>query len=322
MFLSQNAMYACLTSKQVHIKSDSTNAPLRRKREIPQHLGIGIAIYQSFHRSKNIIDMLHGFSMAVDYKRILRLENQIANTVITSMIQNHGIDMAHNIIPGRYMFFVIDNCDFAEDTADEKRTLHGTAMAIYQQIKSTDVHQPLNIDTTNDGKSMLPFPGFLTELLPCTVPKTSKPKIRVSTFKPSKDNIETLIPDDDLPWLVAGAMIRRCQLEYTNYYNTNDEQCSAKSTATLPTWAAYNSQISTGLPITRVAMPPPGHLAAPAHEWQTLMTVLKQAQGIHTAVVGDNRKTVITLDIGLYEPAMKLLLSHADCRNQFIMLLG
>ena len=29
------------------------------------------------------------------------------------------------------IFFAVDNIDFAEDTPDEKRTLYGTAMAIY-----------------------------------------------------------------------------------------------------------------------------------------------------------------------------------------------
>ena len=38
---------------------------------------------------------------------------------------------------------------------------------------------------------------------------------------------------------------------------------------------------------------------APASDWSTLLTVLKQAQGINAAVVGPNRKTVITLDLQL-----------------------
>jgi len=89
-----------------------------------------------------MIDMLYGFSMSVDYKRILSQENQIVNTVITHMIQNNRIYVPHDFIPGRYVFFVI---------VDGKRTLHGTAMAIYQQTKSSDVHQPLEIDISDDG---------------------------------------------------------------------------------------------------------------------------------------------------------------------------
>ena len=39
---------------------------------------------------------------------------------------------------GRQLFFAIDNVDFAEDTYDGKRTLHGTAMAIYQRTEPDD----------------------------------------------------------------------------------------------------------------------------------------------------------------------------------------
>jgi len=118
--------------------------------------------------------------------------------------------------------------------------------------------------------------------------------------------------DDDLTWLVACASLRRCLSEHTEEkINIDDEPCCVKSTTTFPTWAAYNTQISTALPITRLATPPDPLLAVPEHEWQTLLTVL-------STVGGENRKTVITLDMGLYQPAMKLLFSHADCRNQFI----
>ena len=41
-------------------------------------------------------------------------------------------------------------------------------------------------------------------------------------------------------------------------------------------------------------------------EWNTLLTVLMQTQAINTKVVGPDRKTVISLDMGLYQPAKKL----------------
>ena len=41
----------------------------------------------------------------------------------------------------------------------------------------------------------------------------------------------------------------------------------------IPTWSAFNSLIASELlPITRVGTPP--LIAAPAHEWNTLLTVL------------------------------------------------
>ena len=85
-----------------------------------------------------------------------------------------------------------------------------------------------------------------------------------------------------------------------------------QSVAGPPTWSALNSIISKPLPLTHVSTPP--LIAAAAHEFSTLFTVLKQAQGISAVIVGEERKTVISLDMGLYTPAQKLLMA---IRNEF-----
>ena len=72
-----------------------------------------------------------------------------------------------------------------------------------------------------------------------------------------------------------------------------------------PTWSALTSVISRPLPLTRVSTPP--LIAAPAHEFSTLLTVLKQAQGISTVILGEESKTFKSLDMGLYKPAQKLI---------------
>ena len=67
-----------------------------------------------------------------------------------------------------------------------------------------------------------------------------------------------------------------------------------------PTLFAFNSLMSLKLNVTRIATP---LVAAPANEFQTLLTVLKQAQGINAKVMGADKKTVISLDLGPYKPA-------------------
>ena len=59
----------------------------------------------------------------------------------------------------------------------------------------------------------------------------------------------------------------------------------------------------------------PPLITATAHEWSTLLTVLKKAQGINVKVVGANRKTVISLDMGLYLPAKKLQMVRDDLKH-------
>ena len=81
----------------------------------------------------------------------------------------------------------------------------------------------------------------------------------------------------------------------------------------VPVWSAYNSLIYDTLDITRSATPP--LTGFQAHEWSTLLTVLKQAQDINTLVVEADRKTVVTLDLDLYQPAERLQMARNDMDN-------
>ena len=76
--------------------------------------------------------------MSIEYNRILRAEAQIKRGVLQRIEQNGGVYLPPDAVPGRRVFFAIDNIDFAEDTPDGKRNLHGTAMAIYQKKESAD----------------------------------------------------------------------------------------------------------------------------------------------------------------------------------------
>ena len=72
-------------------------------------------------RSKKLVDFLHGFGLSVDYSRILRLETQLANSVIEST-REEGVHLPTNLRKGTFIFFAVDNSDFNEDTPDRKRT--------------------------------------------------------------------------------------------------------------------------------------------------------------------------------------------------------
>ena len=78
-------------------------------------------------------------------------------------------------------------------------------------------------------------------------------------------------------------------------------------------WSSYNSTMGSPMPLTRVGNSP--LIAALAHRWQTLLTILMQAQNIKTTVVGQNRRTVTSLDMGLYQPAEKLQIIRQDLRH-------
>ena len=134
MYLAQTTISMCLTERQVNNKKSQT---IQSTREMPEQLAVGLAVHQAI-RSKEIVNMLHGFRMSVEYNRLLRVESQIEAHVLQHMEQCGGIYLPPDIVKGRQLFFAIDNVDFAEDTYDGKRTLHGTAMAIYQRTEPDD----------------------------------------------------------------------------------------------------------------------------------------------------------------------------------------
>lgn len=136
-----------------------------------------------------------------------------------------------------------------------------------------------------------------------------------STFRiasPKTQLLNESIPD--LAWLLGKSLSTPQEnlaesSETDNMETVTADHDSAVCTG-IPTWSAYHSLVNDALPLTQVNAYP--LIAAPAHEWQTLFTVLKQAQSISTQVMGPNRMTVISLDMGLYKPAKQLQMSRND----------
>ena len=73
----------------------------------------------------------------------------------------------------------------------------------------------------------------------------------------------------------------------------------------IPGWAVYNSLLSTNKPLTEVGALP--LLPEVAHEWSTLLTVMKQAHQLKELSVGEEYITVISYDMALYAKAVQLV---------------
>jgi len=163
MALSQTTVSMCLIERQVNNKSDA----VRSSSEMPLQLAVGIAVHQAV-RSKQLITMLHGFGMSVDYNRILRVEAQIEASVLKRIELNGGLYIPPDVVLGRHVFFAVDNVDFAEDTPDGKNTFHGTVMAIYQRQEPGDEAPGLTLDPGDQcRRSIKQLPESVTTLLEC-----------------------------------------------------------------------------------------------------------------------------------------------------------
>lgn len=280
---------------------------------MPQQLAVGLAVHQTV-RSKELISLLHGFGLSVDYNRILRVEAQIESSVLERMVQNDGVYLPPDIVMGRHVFFAIDNVDFSENTPDGKRTFHRTAMTTYQRIHPEDKIPDLIVDAPDQSRSIKELPESVTSLLECSMPP-SKPAGPVypnfGLF--ADDEIPIQVRMQDFAWLIGRSLSR----SPTNNLGLMPEtQTGVRSTGKgteVPVWSGYNSLFNDVMPLTRVGTPP--LIAAPAHQWKTLLTVLMQAQNIKTKVVGPTKKTIISLDMGLYQPAKKLQMARNDLKH-------
>ena len=168
--LAQSTVSLTLTERQTKNKKSEM---LRITREMPQQLAISLAVHQAV-RSKEIVNMLHGFGLAVEYNRLLRVEAQIEQCVLQRMEQNGGVFLPPNIVSGRHIFFAVDNIDFAEDTYDGQRTFHEAAMAIYQKREPDDVELDLRLQSITFVLLLLllllPLPLPLPPPLPLPLP--------------------------------------------------------------------------------------------------------------------------------------------------------
>ena len=107
MSLAQTTVSMCLTERQ---KSNNKSETLKSTREMPQQLAVGLAVHQAT-RSEQIVTMLHGFGMSVEYNRLLRVEAQIEETVLLRMEENGSVYLPPDIIRGRHMFFCCRQCE-------------------------------------------------------------------------------------------------------------------------------------------------------------------------------------------------------------------
>ena len=202
--------------------------------------------------------------------------------------------------------------DFAENTPDGKRTFHGTAMAVYQKVEAQDEISGVTIDLKIKDRSVKDLPECAASLME-SPPPYSKPK-PIEAINKEFDLLVGKVPlqtrIQDVAWLF-GREFTRVQEEGTQVIDpTLADAPPPLKTTRIPVWSAYNLLISDPIPTARVGTPP--LVSAPAHECSTLLTVLMQAQSISAKVVGLTRKTVISLDLGLYAPAKQLQMSRND----------
>ncbi|KAM4034494.1 LOW QUALITY PROTEIN: uncharacterized protein ACNLHF_021130, partial [Anomaloglossus baeobatrachus] len=194
--MCQNIMYGFKSNRQVNYKPTTEPSLFRQHhvRENPQ------AVHHKT-RDKMLMNLLssHGFVslMAVPYEWKLLL----ANAVVESTRQLNGLYIPPFLKKGAFVFFAVDNTDFAEDTPDGKGTTHGTITAVYQKadVVGEPVAPPLNI---TDAITLSVTP-FHVHMKPCDKPKPQHTK-RTEDFVTSKKSSGS----NQFGWVVATVVSR------------------------------------------------------------------------------------------------------------------
>ena len=103
-----------------------------------------------------LMNLLHVYNYCIPYNRTLLLETAIANAVVENTKEFDGLYVPPFLKKGTFVFFAIDNTDFAEDTVDGKGTTHGTITAVYQ--KASALGEPVAHKPTVYQFSLIMYP--------------------------------------------------------------------------------------------------------------------------------------------------------------------
>ena len=148
---------------------------------------------------------------------------------------------------------------------------------------------PLSLRIGDTKAKSLLVTLYHTAMIPCETLKTTASQKRAREFSINNSGVADSYQLTQLGWVVASTLSR-----------IKDERASQ-----IPGGAGYNFLVSTSKPLTEVDALP--LLPEVAHEWATLLTVMKQAHQLKELTVGEEYTTDITYDMALYAKAVQLV---------------
>lgn len=246
---------------------------------------------------------MYNVGCSIDYSRVLRIETDIARTVVNWIISNDGVYIPPDLVTDRFIHCAMDNIDFCEDTIDGRRTFHGTAVTVYQDVKESDRHAPISLASSNN----LPLPSLedaLPKILSCTKPtnwNTCCPEPVVSNIVQQYGELLHKAICFDSLWF----LLRRSIL------NGNDISISS------PTWIGYNSYLGDVKCVSRVSLLPV--IPEPPTNSSVQLTVMRQLEKLNESMNKTTIKVVVTADMAIYKPLKQLEMAKEDCKGKWIL---
>lgn len=270
------------------------------RKNTPKHIASGLLVHH-VTRSKFLVDYLHAAGNSIGYDTILRIDTSIANAQIQKYVDNGMVALPPNISGRKFVQFSADNLDMIEETLDGRGTFHVTQMAAFERGPLMTDGEP---QTTAIGRSKVlshipdEFHKLVTvEMPPGHVSPQSAELLEDAAIKNSFDTGHFTEKD------LAFVLCRYHQAEKL----------------TIPAWSGFNQSISQVISEPSII----GYLPiipAPAHEMDTLMTVLLRCKAVSSRL--GQRYTVVTFDEALYCRAKELVWLGPERLSDVVLRLG
>jgi hypothetical protein len=243
------------------------------KKWTPKHAGLGSTLHQ-VTRSKDLVRLFSQAGHILNYDQILQVDTGLAESVLDSLDPNSGSVIPPNLVEGKFVHFSADNIDILDETMDGKNTFHATQIAAWQRGAEKDM---LLENLKPSTKRCLNVPESMNALYPVEVKRGLPVFLKAAAEK-------NAIEDDN----EVVRMARATDITF----NLLRQKAEMKNG-----WTEFNQLLSTNeQDVTTVGYMP--ILQAPAHEFDTLNTVVKRCMYIAAAL--GQKHTVITVDQALY----------------------
>ena len=240
--------------------------------------------FHSYTRSEQLVSKLNDLSIGLSYKKLLSIGNAIAADGVEEIKSNNGVYLPPWSVPDEFTWFAIDNIDFLEQTPTGMNTLHGTAIAMYQQKTEDECSSERIFDRERKLKDI--FDDCEIPLLNCSKPKPKKStryNVSLLESEPFMDEKRKT----DLVWVMGTVK------------SSNEEDKSPG------TWAAFNSLSTRSESLTDIALLAP-LIRSPPTDTNTLFTAILRTGEVTKKVMGEGKMAVVTFDLQLYDLAMRL----------------
>lgn len=235
----------------------------------------------------------------MSYDQILQVDTSLAENVLKTLDPDTGCVMPPNLVPEKFVHFSADNIDILDETMDGKNTFHATQISAWQRGDEESNKMLGNLKPSTNHT--LSVPESMERVYPVEVkrgPPVFSRAVEKEWYDASKDNNDSVgtAQATDL-----GFNLLRSKTEIKGG------------------WTEFNQSLSQNEhEVTAIGYMP--ILQAPAHEFDTLNTVVKRCMHISAAL--GQQYTVITVDQALYCKLVELKWAIPEYQNKLVIQLG